>query len=180
MNRHRQAGITLVVSLIMLIVLTLLVVSAIRFGNINLRIAGNAQSQAEADAATQVSLEKTLELMNDPATKVDSVPAQSGLVVSTGGASYTLNVSKPACNLSNNVVTTQLDPRKAADRACFGGGNTDPVFGPDGKPIPQPSECKDQIWEVGAQLAADSSQSGTQLTMVQGVSLRVGSEVKCP
>ena len=33
-----QSGMTLVVSLIMLIVLTLLVVSAIRFGNINLKI----------------------------------------------------------------------------------------------------------------------------------------------
>jgi Tfp pilus assembly protein PilV len=177
MKRHHQAGITLVVSLIMLIVLTLLVVSAIRFSNINLRIAGNAQTQAEAEAATQVSLEQTLELMN-AAAKVDSVPAQPGLVISTGGANYKVNVAKPVCALSNNVVTTQLDPRKKQDRACFGGGNVDPVFGPDGKPIPQPSECKDQTWEVSAQLTGDSS--GTQMTMVQGVSLRVGSEVQCP
>jgi Tfp pilus assembly protein PilV len=177
MKRRHQAGITLVVSLIMLIVLTLLVVSAIRFGNINLKIAGNAQTQAEAEAATQVSIEKTLELMNDPATKVDDVAAQPALVVSTGGTTYKVNVTKPVCNMSNNVVTTQLDPRKPADRACFGSGNTDPVFGPDGKPIPQPTECKDQNWEVGAQLIPDSS--GNQMTMVQGVSVRVGSQVKC-
>ena len=51
MSARRQKGMTLVVALVMLVVLTLLVVSAIRFGNINLRIAGNAQSEAEATSA---------------------------------------------------------------------------------------------------------------------------------
>jgi hypothetical protein len=174
---HRQSGITLVVSLIMLIVLTLLVVSAIRFGNINLRIAGNAQTQVEAEAATQVAIEKTIELMKI-ATKVDNVQAQPALVVSTGGTTYKISVTKPACTLSNNVVTTMLDKDKPEDRGCFGSGNVDPVFDKDGKPIPQPTECKDQTWEVAAAVTNDNA--GSSLSMVQGVSLRVGSEVQCP
>ena len=44
MNRRSQFGVTLVIALVMLIILSLLVVSAIRFGNINLRITGNVQS----------------------------------------------------------------------------------------------------------------------------------------
>lgn len=180
MARHTQSGITLIVSLIMLIVLTLLVVSAIRFGNINLRIAGNAQVQTEAEAATQVAIEKTVELVN-AYPKVDDVPAQPGLQVTTGGATYTVNVTKPVCNLSVNVVSTQLDPTKAADRACFSGGNSDPVFGPDGKPIPQPSDCKDQNWELSATLDnSTAAAQGANLTITQGLSLRVGSEVQCP
>jgi hypothetical protein len=180
MARRAQSGITLVVSLIMLIVLTLLVVSAIRFGNINLRIAGNAQVQTEAEAATQVAVEKTVELMT-AYTKVDDVPAQPGLDVTTGGATYKVNVTKPVCNLSVNVVTTQLDPTKAADRACFSGGNSDPVYGPDGKPIPQPTDCKDQNWEINASLdSSTAAAQGANLSITQGVSLRVDSAVQCP
>jgi competence protein ComGC len=178
MRKSSQSGITLVVSLIMLIVLTLLVVSAIRFGNINLRIANNAQSQAEGEAATQAAVEKTIELIK-AYPKLDSVPAQPALQVSTGGSTYTVAVSKPVCNLSVNVPTTTLDPQKAEDRACFSGGNTDPIFGADGKPIPQPSECKDQNWEIQATLNPATAQ-GVSMTMAQGVSVRVGSEVQCP
>ncbi|MEJ6022719.1 pilus assembly PilX family protein [Ramlibacter sp. PS4R-6] len=176
-SRNRQAGITLVVSLIMLIVLTLLVVSAIRFGNINLKIAGNAQTQAEAEAATQVALEQTVELMK-AATKVDSVTAQPALQISTGGATYKINVSKPSCTLSNNVVSTQLNKDKAEDRACYGNIDQECIFDKDGKCIPQPTECKDQTWEISAAVTADTA--GNSMTMVQGVSLRVSSEVACP
>ena len=83
-NPHRQSGITLVVSLIMLVVLTLLVVSAIRFGNINLRIAGNAQTEAEASAATQVALEQMLQEINTT-EKVDTIAAKPAVIISTGG-----------------------------------------------------------------------------------------------
>jgi hypothetical protein len=125
-------------------------------------------------------MEKTLELVQ-AYSKVDDVPAQAGLQVSTGGVTYTVNVSKPVCNLSVNVVTTQLDPTKSSDRACFSGGNTDPVFGSDGKPIPQPTDCKDQNWEINAALDSSSAAAqGASLSITQGVSLRVGSETQCP
>jgi hypothetical protein len=179
MDRRTQSGITLVMSLIMLIVLTLLVVSAIRFGNINLRIAGNAQTQTEAEAAMQVAIEKTIVLAKTY-PKLDNVPAQT-IQQSTGGATYTIAVAKPVCNLSVNVMSTSLDKDKAEDRFCFGGGTYDPVFGPDGKPIPQPTECKDQNWEIQASLNnSTTAAQGTNMTVVQGVSVRVGSQVQCP
>lgn len=177
MDRRAQSGITLVVSLIMLIVLTLLVVSAIRFGNINLRIAGNAQSQAEAEAATQAALEQTIALVK-LAPKIDSIPART-VEVSTGGATYKVNVSVPTCKLNTNVVTTQLDPSLPQDQACFGGGNGDIQYDSTGKPIPQPTECKDQNWEISAAVDTATSQ-GSSMTIVQGMSVRVGSEVTCP
>jgi hypothetical protein len=177
MLRHSQRGITLVVSLIMLVVLTLLVVSAIRFGNINLRIAGNAQTEAEATAATQVALEK---MVAQVATtdKIDTIAAQPEMVVSTGGASYKVNVAKPACMLSKNVPTTTLDPAKASDKPCLEDTGGDPLFDENGKPIPKVSACKDQQWEITASLPDASS--GAQVSMLQGVSLRVPAEVVCP
>ncbi|AMO24626.1 hypothetical protein GCM10027034_10590 [Ramlibacter solisilvae] len=182
MNRHAQRGITLVVSLIMLIVLTLLVVSAIRFGNINLKIANNAQVEAEAAAAAQVAIEKQIENIVAAtaisATKIADVPAQV-MTVSTGGRSYSnINVSKPACILNSNVVSTELDPTIPSDRACFGGGNQDLILDKDGKPIPQPTECKNQQWDIAA--GVNDATSGAQITMVQGISLRVPSQTHCP
>lgn len=177
-TRHAQSGITLVMSLIMMVVLTLLVVSAIRFGNINLKIAGNAQSEAEAVAATQVALEKVIEQVN-LTPNIANVQAQPAMVVSTGGATYTVNVAKPACTFSKNIVYTELDPTKEADKACFEGADPgEIIFDKDGKPIPKPTACKDQNWDVAATLLPDSS--GAQVSMLQGVSVRVGVEVQCP
>ncbi len=173
----RQSGITLVVSLIMLVVLTLLVVSAIRFGNINLRIAGNAQTEAEAVAATQVAIEIMLKEVST-ATKVDEVAAQPTMVVSTGGASYTVNAAKPVCILSKNILGTDLDPTKASDRPCIEGNDPDRPITSTGVLGAVASVCKDQQWDVSATLA-DSS-SGAQITMLQGVALRVPAQVKCP
>lgn len=176
-GRRHQTGITLVVSLIMLIVLTLLVVSAIRFGNINLKISGNAQTEAEATAATQVAIEKTLQQVA-AADKIDTIAAQPALVVSTGGASYTVNVDKPKCILSNAIKNSELDPSKAADRACFGTDDVDKLVSSDGSLLAPPTSCKSQQWDIAAAMADPSS--GAQVSMLQGVSLRVSAEVQCP
>ena len=92
-HRRTEAGMTLVMTLIMLVVLTLLVVSAIRFSNINLRLAGNAQVQAESVAAAQVAIDKVLKEALDGGSLSAMAAASSS--VSTGGASYTVAVAKP-------------------------------------------------------------------------------------
>ena len=172
-----QSGITLVMSLIMLVVLTLLVVSAIRFGNINLKIAGNAQTEVESTAAAQVGIEKMLDTVN-AADKVDLVPAQPNLNVSTGGVTYNVNVAKPACVFSKNIPTTQLDPTKPGDKLCFEAPDVDAPLGPDGKPLPKATACKDQQWDVAASIS--DQPTGAKVNMLQGVSLRVAAQVQCP
>ena len=175
--RPRQSGITLIVSLIMLLVQTLLVVSAIRFGNINLKVANNAQVDAEAQAAAQIGLEQMLATI-DAASKPDTVAAMSGTSISTGGATYAVNVAKPSCIMSRYVMSTELDPRKASDRVCYGGGGADQIISATGTVIAQPTECKSQQWEVTSTLSDASS--GANITLVQGISARVSLEVQCP
>jgi hypothetical protein len=181
MNRlSRQRGITLVVSLIMLIVLTLLVVSAVRFGNINLKIAGNAQTEAEASAAVSVALEKTVELVVST-PNIANIAAQDNMVVSTGGNTYKVNVSKPICTFSKNVMSDTLDYTKKADQPCFEGlDEGEVIFDETGKKVPKPTACKDQNWDITASLTDNDKASGAKITMLQGVSVRVGVEVKCP
>jgi Tfp pilus assembly protein PilX len=176
MRRRSQSGITLVISLIMLIVLTLLVVSAIRFGNINLKIAGNTQAEAESSAATEAALEQMVSIVN-AAEKVDEVPAQN-LTVSTGGKSYTVNVAKPACTLSNNVDSSALQAT-ASNQPCFESqDHGDRQITDSGTLSTTTVACKLQQWDVSATLTDGSSNA--KVEMLQGVSLRVGAEVQCP
>ena len=176
--RSKQQGLTLVVSLVMLIVLTLLVVSAIRFGNINLQISGNAQTEVEASAATQVALEQVIAEVKASAD-ISTITEKEAMEVSTGGHTYKVKVSKPACILTKNVLTTSLDPTKEADKPCFQCSDCgEVVIGPDGNPIAKPSACKDQQWDVEASIPVATSQ--TSVTMLQGVAVRVGAEVSCP
>lgn len=178
MNRRSQTGVTLVVSLIMLVVLTLLVVSAIRFGNINLKVANNAQIDAEGQAAALTAIEQMLVTIDD-AEKIDDVAAMNQLNISTGGSSYKVDVTKPGCIMTRYLMTDELAPQtKPEDRACFGGGGADQILNSSGVIVAQPTECKSQQWETTASI--NDTTSGASITMVQGVSARVSLEVQCP
>ncbi|WBY01580.1 hypothetical protein PE066_19290 [Ramlibacter tataouinensis] len=175
-NRRSQTGITLVVSLIMLVILTLLVVSAVRFGHINLKIAGNAQAEAEASAAAMVALDQTLAAI-DAAPKVDEIAAQPAVSVSTGGGTYTVAISKPDCILTRNIKSWELTT-EPEDQVCYEGGDGEKQIGPDGKLTSQPTACKNQQWDVTA--SVDDAVSNAKVSMLQGVAVRVGAEVTCP
>lgn len=173
----RQRGITLIVALVMLVVLTLIVVSAIRFGNLNIGIARNTQSEVEATAAVQYAIEAKVQEIANPATNISAMQASSS-TVSTGGANYTVNVAKPVCIVTSNIRTTDLNPSSTADRPCYESSDPDRQVDSDGNLTTAPTACKNQQWDVAAAVANDAN--GTQVSMLQGVSVRVGAEVSCP
>lgn len=178
MNRRAQSGLTLVIALVMLVVLSLLVVSAIRFSNVNLRIAGNVQTETEASAAAQVAVESTMKTMILPATDISAM-AQQTVAVSTGGKSYQVVVKKPTCLFSKNVPTTDLDPTKAADQVCFEGSDQDKLITAAGALSASPSACKDQQWDLTATVS-EPGDSAVAVTMLQGSAVRVDGKVQCP
>jgi Tfp pilus assembly protein PilX len=173
---RRQEGMTLVVALVMLIVLTLLVVSAIRFGNINLRIAGNVQSETEATAAAQVAIETMVTTIN--ASPNISAIANQTMTISTGAVSYPVTVTKPGCLFNKNINNAELDPSKPGDQACFEGTDTEKLITAGNTLTTAPTACKDQQWDVTA--SVDDNKSGVKTSLLQGVSVRVGAEVTCP
>lgn len=62
---HSQRGATLLVSLVMLVVITLFVISAIRLSNVNLRIVGNYQWQKQAETMTDDAIEQVVSDINN-------------------------------------------------------------------------------------------------------------------
>ena len=86
---RRQQGVSLLLSLIMLVVLTLLVVSAVRMSNSNLKTVGNMQFKNEAVAAAQQAIEQqVMGDVNNFYTPVDQPISING---------YTGTISAPVC-----------------------------------------------------------------------------------
>lgn len=176
LKKHKEKGSVLLVSMIMLVVLTLLVVFAIRSGNTNLRIAGNMQSQAEAAAATQQVIEHVIEQIK-VTDNIGSIPAQT-VPVSMAGATYNV-VTTPMnkCLMEVPILNTALNPSVAEDVPCFENPDADQAIKADGSMTTKPSACKSQLWEIQADVTETTS--GAKVTQVQGLTLRAPATVTC-
>lgn len=175
----KQVGQTLIVALVMLVVLTLLVVSAIRAGNTNLRIVGNMQLQEEVSAAARQATEQVMggNFTANPATQTINVDINLD-----GSADYTASVS-PICTGSITITNADLDPNLAADLPCVSSGAAQQtglmVSGPAATTtLAGQSWCYLQQWEL--QTEVNDSNTGATATTVQGVALRVPAGTNCP
>jgi len=178
LTRRHQQGATLLVGMIMLVVLTLLVVLAIRSGNTNLRIAGNMQAQTEVGAATQQAIEQVIEQIKLPATDISTIPAQN-ITVPVGNASYTVAVAAMGgkCIFTMPVANSSLNPANPNDKACFVSPDSDSAILSDNTLSLQASACATQQWEI--QAGVTDNATGTRVTQVQGVTVRVPATTPC-
>lgn len=148
--RRAQAGVSLVVGLIMLVVLTLLVVSAVRLGSAGLRIAGNYQAKTEATAAAQQAIEK---VVGSSANFYNPAPQNVDIDINNDGiADYTVQVSAPACVQMLSADGYSYD---------FAG-----------------SAPQDLYWDITA-VATDKRGSGVTVTVHQGVKVRMDPTATC-
>ena len=153
-KRHRaaaQSGSALVVSLIMLTLLTLFVLSAINSGTINLRVAGNTQSQDEARATAQQAIEQFI------SSYVNFFPVPAALAATgydinnDGAADYSVSIATPVCKRAAQQV-----PPRSVD--CANGLKSTP-----------PLVCWDTLWDVTA--TATDAKTGAKQVITQGVSI---------
>lgn len=146
---YRQRGTSLLLSLVMLVVLTLLVVSAIRMSNTNLKTVGNMQVKNEAIAASQQAIEQVM-------SSVDNfyAPAQKTIPVDINGdgvADYTVTTSPPGCI---NMVPA---PGYSVDFAA--------------------SAPQDSYWDIKA--VVTDTRTGASATLHQGARVRMDSTATC-
>ncbi|HEX8989724.1 MAG TPA: PilX N-terminal domain-containing pilus assembly protein [Rhodocyclaceae bacterium] len=175
LSRSRQSGATLVVGLVMLVVLTLLVISAIRAGNINLRIAGNSQVHEEVAAAAQQATEQVI------STNFTANPVAQTIPVTIGNSNYTVTVPAQACTASLPLTNASLDPTNPADAPCISSStaqNTGLMVQGAVTPAAGQSWCYAQQWDVEARVT-DNNSGATAVTH-QGVALRVPAGTACP
>ena len=170
-SRHSQRGISLMLGMIMLVLLTLLAISAFQASNVNLRIAGNMQVRQELQTAAQTAIETVL---SSPSF-VDTSVAVPSATVSLNNASYTVDFTPaPSCTAIVDIPTEDLVPTNPDDFTCIPSGalpgSGSGVFGGSGPPTP-PSYCSNTRWAVIANVA--DANTGAKMILEQGVGVRV-------
>ena len=177
----RQRGITLITALIMLVLLTLMAITAFHIGSSQSVIISNSQHREEATDAAQQTIDTVLNsanFMTNPAAAIvnsDSTcagGAANNLCVDVNGdgtKDITVALSpQPKCTEGWNINNSSLDLSQSDDLACSTGqGQT---FGVEGSSNTA-SLCAQSGWEVTA--AATDNTTNSKVTIVQGVSARI-------
>lgn len=151
---RRQRGITLIVGLIMLVLITLLVTAAFTLSSTNLKAVGNMQFREEAVAAANVAVERMV------STDFPSDPVAATETVDIGGAVYTVALDAPVCIKSTPIKS--LPPSDPDAVLC--------AFGAGGAPV-----CFETLWEVSATVSPTGAAAitGANVTVKQGISKRL-------
>ena len=148
--RSKQRGITLLVSLVMLVVLTLLVVAAVNMTSTNLRVAANMQMQAEATAAAQQAIENLISTTTpfySPAASTVNVDINHD-----GTTDYIVSLATPVC------LSSTPAPGYSAGFAA--------------------SAPQDTYWDIKA--TATDNKTGANVTIHQGVKIKLAAGATCP
>ena len=141
----------MVIGMIMLVLLTLLVVSAINSSSINLRITGNMQAQDEARAMAQQAIERVLGVKANfyPTPTAQAATNYYADSNASGNAVYSVSVAAPVCKSAAKQF-----PGRTAD--CINGARAG-LF------------CWDTLWEVVA--TATDAKTGVRQVITQGVAI---------
>jgi hypothetical protein len=145
----RQGGVALVIGMIMLVLLTLLVISAINSGSVNLRITSNMQAQDEARAVAQQAVEK---FVSSYANFYPTPQAYANVDYDINNDStpeYKVSVTAPVCKGAAHQI-----PGRSID--CENG-------------VKSGLYCWDTLWEITA--TASDTKTGVTQKVTQGVAL---------
>ena len=167
----RQRGATLVIGLIMLVLLTLLGMSAFNTGTAYFKVIGNMQYQAEAGSAAQSALDQVLShgaYFTDPSTAPTSIGVD---INGDGNADYTVALTQPCLLATVTVMTSELSDTNADDLKCKGtaGGKNAGVMGLGGSG--SASECARVTWRVTATVNDSFTRASAQIT--EGTTVRM-------
>ena len=159
---RNQRGLTLFVAMIILVMITLLVVSAVRVSNTNLKIVGAMQGRQEAIASGQAAIEQVLS--SKFFTENPSIVAATPLDVDMNSDTvpdFTVAMALPKCVRTAPVVMGS--PPTEIQLKCAGSSRY------PGASLP--SWCANTIWELEA--STTDRLTAAKTTVRQGVSMTV-------
>lgn len=182
--RARQGGMTLVVGLIMLVLMTIMAISMFHMGTAQTVVVANAQQSARGVAAAQQAIDTVL---NSSAFSQNPDLAIVGTTGCASGAANTLCVSsngntvkdftvtltpKPFCISASPIPSAQLDLSagpSSPDMSCLTSAQQG-QFAVAGSAAGD-TLCATSVWEVGAKAVDDVT--NTTVLVTEGVGLRI-------
>jgi Tfp pilus assembly protein PilV len=194
MRQQRQRGVTLIISLIMLVLLTIMALTSFNIGKSSLQVVDNAQQHAQVLNAAQGVLNQvvsTPSFTEAPGNVLDNsncpasagAPANSRCVDLYGDGKTVIVVAmspQPVCVQATPVPASALNLTTAQSPGwgCILGGNTN--FGVEGATEGN-SLCADSLWELNA--VATEQVSNARAVVTKGVAMRVSQDsvdTACP
>lgn len=157
--KRSQRGVTLLVTMIMLILITILVTTAFTLSNSNLKSVGNMQFRSEALAAANVAIEQQI----SSAANFTNPVAKS---ISVG--SYNVSVAKPVC-----LYVTDVVEGSSADAHANIKLDSAPVTPPTVTTPVVSGSFVNTYWDIGATI--NDGISGALVTVHQGVKVTLPS-----
>lgn len=176
-HRHpsRERGITLMVTLIFLIIMSMFAINAFNGSSGNMRIVGNMQSRQESMAAAQQAIEQTISssaFSSNPAGVAANPVAVD--IDGDGTPDYTAQLTpQPRCYRAKAIKTTELNPALAADIGCLRSGvvQNSGLDSPDAASEAGNSLCANSEWNIRAQVT--DTRTSARVAINQGVAVRV-------
>lgn len=180
LDRSRQRGFTMVVGLILLILMTLVAISAFNLGKGSLQVVDNGQQRSTAQVGSQVALDQIISstaFSTTPSTVFSNKDCPSGITVGTNGNGICVDANgdgktivrvalspQPGCVSTSPVALAQLNLAVAEDQNCVASQISE-----NGKLVSS-SLCSDTLWDVNA-LATEPT-SETPVLVTEGVAVR--------
>ena len=173
---HRQEGMTLLMALIMLIVLTMLALTSFNLSKPNVQIVSNMQQRDEAIAAAQEVLEEVVSsiIFSKTPDHTLSTPcdndANSRCVDTNGDNVVDVRVRltpQPNCIGSMGMRNSTLDVEDPEEVGCI--APKDPALSGTADAINDDSQCANTNWEITAVATDELTQS--KVTIKQGLAM---------
>src|SRR5262245_26735715 len=172
---HRQRGMTLVITLLFLVVISMLAITGFNNSTANVRITGNMMHRQEAMSVANSVIEETIsgsQFTTDPIA-VAAAPYDVD-IDGDGAADWRATLSPaPACQRVQIVKVSELDPDVASDVAClassvaaFSGIDEASISASAGDSL-----CANTEWNVRA--TVNDARTGASVAVNQGIGVRI-------
>ncbi len=167
-SRSGQRGITLIVGMIMLLLISILVTTTFTLSTTNAKSVGNMQFRDEAIAAANKGIEQTISTVLDTGfTTLPTAATSFTLDINNDTrADYTISIAVPACVQSTTMT------------GSGGSGGSSASLGPS---FTAPATYYNTLWEVVGTVT--DALSGTSIEIHQGVRIALTETQKplvCP
>ena len=170
---RKQRGITLVVGLIFLVLLTLMAVAAFNFGKAGFMATANMQLRTETMRAAEQAIDELIANTNIELTNPTNLYGTGANTrefdINGNGTVVTVTVAPPTCVQAVVIKNTELDLTKDDDQGCSRSVDQGSL-GVEGASIGD-SLCSETVWDIRA--TATLALSNARSTVVQGIGQRL-------
>ncbi|WP_426318278.1 hypothetical protein [Pseudoduganella sp. R-43] len=175
---RQQSGMTMVVALVMLVLLTLLAMTTFNLGKSSIQVVNNMQNRDEGIAASRSVLDEAMSstrFFDTPSDALDQPCLNSNHrcfdVNGDGVVDIVTSLSAARCVKVRKIKTSELDLQNEEDRGCSVGSSNDGLIVGAQR---GDSMCADSTWEMTA--TSQDQQVQSEVQMVQGVAMRVSTD----